>query len=96
MVIFLAIFILMTLLFLYGSNNVNDAIYAPFHVASNHPLKITDLKKWGGKDGYVSFYGNKVLEGYTLECEWCVVDAKPALSEEVVHCWKLHLYLSCQ
>ncbi|XP_071321317.1 alpha-N-acetylgalactosaminide alpha-2,6-sialyltransferase 6 isoform X2 [Trachinotus anak] len=70
MVIFLAIFILMTLLFLYGSNNTNDAIYAPFHVATNHPLKITNLKKWGGKDGYVPFYGNKSM---TLHCHNCAL-----------------------
>ncbi|XP_022622154.1 alpha-N-acetylgalactosaminide alpha-2,6-sialyltransferase 6 [Seriola lalandi dorsalis] len=70
MVIFLAIFILMTLLFLYGSNNGNDAVYAPFHVATNHPLKNTDLKKWGGKDGYVPFYGNKSM---TLHCHNCAL-----------------------
>lgn len=61
MVIFAAIFILMTLLILYGSNNVNDSIYTPMHVATSHTLKTTDLKKWAGKDGYVPFHGNKVL-----------------------------------
>lgn len=60
MVIFVAVFILMTLLILYSSNNVNDNVYAPFHVATNHVAKVTDLKKWSGKDGYVPVYGNKV------------------------------------
>lgn len=61
MVILAAIFVLMTLLILYGSNNVIDDVYAPFHVASTHALRNTDLKKWAGRDGYVSVYGNKVL-----------------------------------
>lgn len=59
-VIFVAIFILMTLI-LYGSNNASDAIYTPFHVDTSHTLRITDLKKWAGKEGYVPVYGNKVL-----------------------------------
>lgn len=66
MVIFAAIFILTTLLILYGSNNTNDAIYSPFHVDTNHALKNTDLKKWAGKDGYVPVYGNKVLVAIKL------------------------------
>lgn len=62
MVIFLAIFILMTIFILYNSNTSTEAVYTPFHVATNHALKTTDLKKWTGKEGYVSFYGNKVLD----------------------------------
>lgn len=58
--ILFAILILMTLLILYGSNNSPDAIYPPFHVAENHALKTTDLKKWAWKDDYVPLYGNKV------------------------------------
>lgn len=61
MVILAAIFVLMTLLILYGSNNINEEIYAPFHVAANHALKTTDLKKWAGREGYVPINGNKVL-----------------------------------
>lgn len=58
--IFVAILILMMLLILYGSNNSPEAIYPPFHVAENHALKTTDLKRWSGKDDYVPLYGNKV------------------------------------
>ncbi len=61
MVILAAIFVLMTLLILYGSNNVMDDVYAPFHVAANHAPKTTDLKKWSGREGYVPVNGNKVL-----------------------------------
>lgn len=61
LVILVAIFILMTLLILYGSNNVIDEPFAPFHVATNSALRTTDLKKWAGKDGYVPVHGNKVL-----------------------------------
>lgn len=61
LVILAAIFVLMTLLILYGSNNIDDDMfYAPFHVATNHPLRTTDLKKWAGREGYVPVYGNKV------------------------------------
>ncbi|XP_026212141.1 alpha-N-acetylgalactosaminide alpha-2,6-sialyltransferase 6 [Anabas testudineus] len=70
MVIFAAIFILTTLLILYGSNNTNDAIYSPFHVDTNHALKNTDLKKWAGKDGYVPVYGNKSM---SLRCHHCAL-----------------------
>ncbi|XP_018517995.1 alpha-N-acetylgalactosaminide alpha-2,6-sialyltransferase 6 isoform X2 [Lates calcarifer] len=70
MVIFAAIFILMTLLILYGSNNVNDSIYTPMHVATSHTLKTTDLKKWAGKDGYVPFHGNKSM---TMHCHNCAL-----------------------
>lgn len=70
MVIFAAIFVLMTLLILYGSNNSNDDIYAPFHVATNYALKTTDLKKWAGKDGYVPVYGNKNM---SLRCHNCAL-----------------------
>lgn len=61
MVILAAIFVLMTLLILYGSNNINEEVYVPFHVATNHALRTTDLKKWAGREGYVPVYGNKVL-----------------------------------
>ncbi|XP_023119216.1 alpha-N-acetylgalactosaminide alpha-2,6-sialyltransferase 6 isoform X2 [Amphiprion ocellaris] len=70
MVIFAAIIILMTLLILYGSNNVNEATYTPFHVATNHAIKTTDLKKWSGRDGYVPFYGNKTMN---LHCHNCAL-----------------------
>ncbi|XP_044031424.1 alpha-N-acetylgalactosaminide alpha-2,6-sialyltransferase 6 [Siniperca chuatsi] len=70
MVILAAIFVLMTLLILYGSNNVIDEVYAPFHVATNHALRTTDLKKWAGKDGYVPVYGNKNM---TLHCHNCAL-----------------------
>ncbi|XP_076613820.1 alpha-N-acetylgalactosaminide alpha-2,6-sialyltransferase 6 [Chaetodon auriga] len=70
MVILVAIFVLTTLLILYGSNNVNDDVYAPFHVASNHALRTTDLKKWAGRDGYVPVYGNKNM---TLRCQSCAL-----------------------
>ncbi|XP_040915186.1 alpha-N-acetylgalactosaminide alpha-2,6-sialyltransferase 6 [Toxotes jaculatrix] len=70
MVIFVAIFLLMMLLFLYGSNNVNEPVYAPLRVATNRILKTTDLKKWAGKDGYVPFHGNKNM---TLHCHNCAL-----------------------
>lgn len=70
MVIFIAIFILMTLLILYGSNNSNESIYTPFHVATNHAVRTTDLKKWAGKDGYVPVYGNKNM---SLHCHNCAL-----------------------
>jgi len=69
LVIFAAIVVLMTLLILYGSNNINDVTYTPFHVAANYAIKATDLKKWSGKDGYVPFQGNKVLNSW--EAEMC-------------------------
>ncbi|MEQ2180636.1 hypothetical protein GOODEAATRI_003246 [Goodea atripinnis] len=59
-VIFFAVFILTTLLILFGSNSSNDGVYIPFHVAINHAIKTTDLKKWSGRDGYMPIYGNKV------------------------------------
>lgn len=68
LVILAAIFVLMTLLILYGSNNGNDSAYAPFHVVTNYAIKATDLKKWSGKDGYVPFHGNKVPGGEIHAC----------------------------
>lgn len=59
MVIFFAIFILTTLLILFGSNNSNED-YIPFRVASDLTVKTTDLKKWSGRDGYMPIFGNKV------------------------------------
>uniref|UniRef100_A0A3Q3VTA7 Alpha-N-acetylgalactosaminide alpha-2,6-sialyltransferase 6 n=1 Tax=Mola mola TaxID=94237 RepID=A0A3Q3VTA7_MOLML len=70
LVILVAIFILMTLLILYGSNNVIDEPFAPFHVATNSALRTTDLKKWAGKDGYVPVHGNKSV---TLRCHKCAL-----------------------
>ncbi|MED6282788.1 hypothetical protein CHARACLAT_001835 [Characodon lateralis] len=70
MVIFFAVFILTTLLILYGSNSSNDGVYIPFHVAINHAIKTTDLKKWSGRDGYMSIYGNKSI---TLHCHNCAL-----------------------
>ncbi|XP_047228119.1 alpha-N-acetylgalactosaminide alpha-2,6-sialyltransferase 6 isoform X2 [Girardinichthys multiradiatus] len=69
MVIFFAVFILTTLLILYGSNSSNDGVYIPFHVAINHAIK-TDLKKWSGRDGYMPIYGNKSI---TLHCHNCAL-----------------------
>ena len=63
MVIFGAIFLLMTLLILYSSNSANDIspLYSPFRASTpHHAIKVTDLKKWAGKEGYVAVYGNKV------------------------------------
>ncbi|XP_041826359.1 alpha-N-acetylgalactosaminide alpha-2,6-sialyltransferase 6 [Melanotaenia boesemani] len=68
MVIFLALFILMTLLILYGSNNVTESSYIPFHVVINHAAKTTDLKKWSMKDGYVPVYGNKSMTQHCHQC----------------------------
>lgn len=70
LVIFVAIFIVMTVLFLYSSNNGIGGTYAPFHVASNHALLTTNLKKWAGKDGYVPVYGNKSM---ALHCQNCAL-----------------------
>ncbi|XP_034565988.1 alpha-N-acetylgalactosaminide alpha-2,6-sialyltransferase 6 [Notolabrus celidotus] len=70
MVILAAIFVLMTLLILYGSNNVGDDVYAPFHVATNHALMTTDLKKWAGREGYVPVSGNKNM---SLRCHNCAL-----------------------
>uniref|UniRef100_A0A669BNM6 Uncharacterized protein n=1 Tax=Oreochromis niloticus TaxID=8128 RepID=A0A669BNM6_ORENI len=72
MVIFAAILILMTLFILYSSNNNSsiDAVYASFHVATNHATKTTDLRKWTGKDGYVPVYGNKSM---TMHCHECAL-----------------------
>ncbi|CAJ1070185.1 alpha-N-acetylgalactosaminide alpha-2%2C6-sialyltransferase 6 [Xyrichtys novacula] len=70
MVILAAIFVLMTLLILYGSNNVTDDVYAPFHVATNHALMTTDLKKWAGREGYVPVSGNKNM---SLHCHDCAL-----------------------
>lgn len=60
LVILAAAFVLMTLLILFGSNNVAEEPYAPFHVATNYGLRTTNLKKWGGRDGYLPVTGNKV------------------------------------
>lgn len=92
MVILVAIFVLMTLLILYGSNNVMDDVYAPFHVATNHALKATDLKKWSGREGYVPVYGNKVLnELHTItETDLTGSDFNTSL-----HVWKLN-YISVE
>lgn len=60
LVILAAAFVLMTLLILFGSNNVAEEAYAPFHVATSYGLRTTNLKKWGGRDGYLPVTGNKV------------------------------------
>ncbi|KAK5615267.1 hypothetical protein CRENBAI_003725 [Crenichthys baileyi] len=70
MLIFFAVFILTTLLILFGSNSSNDGIYIPFHVAINHAVKTTDLKKWSGRDGYMPIYGNKSIK---LHCHSCAL-----------------------
>ncbi|KAK6304997.1 alpha-N-acetylgalactosaminide alpha-2,6-sialyltransferase 6 isoform X1 [Coregonus clupeaformis] len=73
MVIFGAIFLLMTLLILYSSNSGNDIspLYSPFRASMpHHAIKVTDLKKWAGKEGYVAVYGNKNM---TLHCHHCAL-----------------------
>ncbi|KAM9820458.1 alpha-N-acetylgalactosaminide alpha-2,6-sialyltransferase 6 [Neosynchiropus ocellatus] len=69
-VIFAAAFVLMTLLIFYGSNNVHDTTHAPFHMSVNQAPKNTDLKKWAGKNGYVSVHGDKHM---TLRCHSCAL-----------------------
>lgn len=69
MVIFFAVFILTTLLILFGSNNSNEE-YIPFRVASDLTVKTTDLKKWSGRDGYMPIFGNKSM---TLHCHECAL-----------------------
>ncbi|XP_013862038.1 alpha-N-acetylgalactosaminide alpha-2,6-sialyltransferase 6 isoform X2 [Austrofundulus limnaeus] len=69
-VIFLAIFILMTILILYTSNNVSEEVYTPFHVATMKINKTTDLKRWSRKDGFVPISGNKSL---ALHCGNCAL-----------------------
>lgn len=92
MVILVAIFVLMTLLILYGSNNVMDEVYAPFHVATNHALKATDLKKWSGREGYVPVYGNKVLNGLHTITE---TDLTGSDLNTSLHVWKRN-YISVE
>lgn len=71
MVIFGAVFLLTTLLILYGSNSGSDIVRGQFQVVANHhALKATDLKKWAGKEGYVSVSGNKTM---TLNCNHCAL-----------------------
>ncbi|XP_017263398.1 alpha-N-acetylgalactosaminide alpha-2,6-sialyltransferase 6 [Kryptolebias marmoratus] len=70
LVIFLAIFILMTLLIFFSSNSGNDAVYTPFHVASAKTITATDLKRWSRKDGFVPVHGNKSL---ALHCGKCAL-----------------------
>lgn len=87
MVIFAAILILMTLFILYSSNNNSsiDAVYASFHVATNHATKTTDLRKWTGKDGYVPVYGNKVGCAQTLKVKaGTIVNFEPEINIESV------------
>ncbi|XP_019209120.1 leucine-rich repeat-containing protein 18-like [Oreochromis niloticus] len=54
--IFAAIFFLMGL---FISCGFNDTIYPPFHVDVNYTIKHTDLKKWSGRDSYVSVQGKE-------------------------------------
>ncbi|XP_037548379.1 alpha-N-acetylgalactosaminide alpha-2,6-sialyltransferase 6 [Nematolebias whitei] len=70
MVIFFAVFILMTLLIFYTSNNSNEAVYTPFHVAATKAVTAKDLKRWSRKDGFVPVYGNKSL---ALHCGNCAL-----------------------
>ncbi|XP_038164620.1 alpha-N-acetylgalactosaminide alpha-2,6-sialyltransferase 6 [Cyprinodon tularosa] len=70
LVIFFAVFILTTLLILYGSNNSNDGSYIPFNIALIRATKTTDLKKWSGRDGYMPLYGSKSM---TLHCHNCAL-----------------------
>ncbi|XP_030625164.1 alpha-N-acetylgalactosaminide alpha-2,6-sialyltransferase 6 [Chanos chanos] len=70
MVIFGAVFLLMTLFILYSSNSGND-LYVPFKsVNIHHHNQNTNLKKWAGKEGYVPVYGNKSM---TLHCGRCAL-----------------------
>ncbi|XP_034047406.1 alpha-N-acetylgalactosaminide alpha-2,6-sialyltransferase 6 [Thalassophryne amazonica] len=71
MVVFAAVFLLMTFLILYSSNaGSNASNYTSFRVSINHVRKPTNLKKWAGKDGYVPILGNKTM---TLHCQYCAL-----------------------
>lgn len=72
MVIFGAIFVLMTLLILYSSNGGSDLLSGPFRIATSnhHAIKGPNLKKWAGRDGYVAVYGKKNM---TLHCGHCAL-----------------------
>ncbi|XP_076014813.1 alpha-N-acetylgalactosaminide alpha-2,6-sialyltransferase 6 isoform X2 [Genypterus blacodes] len=71
MVIFGAVFLLTTLLILYSSNTGNDAVYTSFRVAAHrHALKVTDLKTWAGKEGYVPVRNKKNMN---LHCHYCAL-----------------------
>ncbi|KAI4902484.1 hypothetical protein NFI96_018833, partial [Prochilodus magdalenae] len=68
MAIFGAVFIITTLLILYSSNTGND-LYGPFKgVAFHEVMKITNLKKWAGKEGYIPVFGNKSMTLHYHQC----------------------------
>ncbi|XP_026052699.1 alpha-N-acetylgalactosaminide alpha-2,6-sialyltransferase 6-like [Carassius auratus] len=70
MVIYGAVFLIMTLLILYSSNSSAD-LYSPFKVNEfHHAVKHTNLKKWAGKEGYIPVYGNKSMK---LHCHQCAL-----------------------
>ncbi|XP_033850828.2 alpha-N-acetylgalactosaminide alpha-2,6-sialyltransferase 6-like [Acipenser ruthenus] len=69
MVIFGAVFLVMTLLILYGSNSSNDYHYTPLRT-SLHSHNLPSLKKWEVKDGYLPVYGNKTMN---LHCNQCAL-----------------------
>lgn len=60
-------FLIMTLLILYSSNSTAD-LYSPFRDSHDihRTVHNTNLKKWAGKDGYVPVYGNKVIQGLSM------------------------------
>ncbi|XP_057674678.1 alpha-N-acetylgalactosaminide alpha-2,6-sialyltransferase 6 isoform X1 [Corythoichthys intestinalis] len=66
--IFVAVFIVMTLLILYNSGATQSS-YLPFQVAKNHTPKPTNLKKWATKD-YVAVHGDKRMN---LHCQQCAL-----------------------
>ncbi|XP_062867344.1 alpha-N-acetylgalactosaminide alpha-2,6-sialyltransferase 6 [Trichomycterus rosablanca] len=68
--VFGAIFVITTLFILYSSNSENEA-YEPFKVdVYKSDRKLTDLKKWAGKDGYAPIFGNKSMN---LHCGQCAL-----------------------
>lgn len=99
MVIFGAVFLVMTLLILYGSNSSNDYHYTPLRT-SLHSHNLPSLKKWEVKDGYLPVYGNKA--SVTQECRfnipsrneflqwWLPKMARHVSAFGVTHCrWEL-------
>uniref|UniRef100_UPI0037E82A7C alpha-N-acetylgalactosaminide alpha-2,6-sialyltransferase 6-like n=1 Tax=Semicossyphus pulcher TaxID=241346 RepID=UPI0037E82A7C len=70
MVFLAAIFILTTLLFLYGSNNLSNDVHAPIPLATKHARVTTDLRAWVGRREYMPISGNKNL---SLHCHKCAL-----------------------
>ncbi|TSK72030.1 Alpha-N-acetylgalactosaminide alpha-2,6-sialyltransferase 6 [Bagarius yarrelli] len=60
MVVFVAIFLIVTLFILYNSNSANETYEAFKVIGYNSATKNTDLKKWARKDGYVPVFGSEI------------------------------------